>query len=222
MDRVAFRNTCSKLGIELSDAQLSAFDAFECALYAVNQHTNLTRIPQAACWLRHFVDSLLIAKFLPDGASVLDIGTGPGFPAWPLACVRPDLKVTALDSNGKMLGFLKGHPLPNLAVVQARAEDEPRRERFDVVTGRALAPLPIQLELSAAPCKVSGMVLPMRTPNDEPFGEAAAGLGLELVGVHRVDLPETDAVRVFPEYRKVSATSRAFPRPWAEIRSSYR
>lgn len=218
MDFVAFRGIVSKLGLELSEIQLSAFEAFECALYAANEHKNLTRIPRAACWLRHFVDSLLIAEFLAPGASVLDIGAGPGFPSWPLACARPDLAVTALDANGKMLAFLRTQSLPNLIIVQARAEDNPRRDAFDVVTGRALAPLRVQLELSAAPCKVGGIVLPMRTPNDEPFGEPSPGLGLDLAQVHRVALAEMDAVRVFPEYRKVSATSRSFPRPWAEIR----
>jgi 16S rRNA (guanine527-N7)-methyltransferase len=207
------------MGIELTEVQLSAFETFERALYEANRTKNLTRIPQEECWLRHFVDSLLIAEFLPQGASVLDIGTGPGFPAWPLACARPDLTVTGLDSNGKMLGFLQTQPLPNLRAVLARAEDNPPREKFDVVTGRALAPLPIQLELSAAPCKIGGAVLPMRTPNDEPFGAPPEGLGLEVVQAHRRELPGTDVVRLYPEYKKVSPTSPKFPRAWAEMRA---
>jgi|SRR5579862_2064573 len=218
MDSAAFRTACAGLGIELSERQVAAFDAFERALYAANEQRNLTRVPQESCWLRHFVDSLLLSEFVPHGSEVLDIGSGPGFPAWPLACARPDLKVTALDSNGKMLGFLQSQPLPNIAVVQARAEDNPRREAFNVVTGRALAPISVQLELSAAPCRIGGFVMPMRTPNDEPFGEAAK-LGLSLERVHHRPLPGTDVVRVFPEYRKTTATSRRFPRPWAEMRS---
>ncbi|MHB8636675.1 MAG: 16S rRNA (guanine(527)-N(7))-methyltransferase RsmG [Fimbriimonadaceae bacterium] len=220
MDRFGLRTTCAEFGIELGDGQLSAFEAFECALYAANRHTNFTRVPQEDCWLRHFVDSLLIAEFLPFGAAVLDIGAGPGFPAWPIACARPDLTVAALDSNGKMVRFLASQKLPNLEVLHARAEDHPPREAFDVVTGRALAPLAVQLELSAAPCRVAGVVLPMRTPNDDPLGQPPPGLGLELRTVHRRRLPTTDIVRVFPEYRKVSSTRANFPRSWAEIRKA--
>ncbi|HLK15618.1 MAG TPA: 16S rRNA (guanine(527)-N(7))-methyltransferase RsmG [Fimbriimonadaceae bacterium] len=218
MDQAAFARTCSGLGIELTGAQLSAFEGFECALYEANRTRNLTRVPQAECWLRHFVDSLLIAEFLPHGASALDIGSGPGFPAWPLACGRPDLAVTALDSSGKMLDFLGTQPLPNLAILQGRAEENPPREAFDTVTGRALAPLAIQIELSAAPCKVGGMVIPMRTPGDEPFPPPAPGLGLRLEGTERRELPGTEIVRVFPIYRKVKSTAPKFPRTWAEIR----
>jgi 16S rRNA (guanine527-N7)-methyltransferase len=218
MDRAAFHGACLKLGIELTVAQLSGFEAFECALYAANQTRNLTRVPEEECWRRHFLDSLLITSFLPQGSSVLDIGSGPGFPAWPLACARPDLAVSALDSNGKMLAFIRSQPLSNLEVIQARAEDHPKREAFDVVTGRALAPLIVQLELSAAPCKVGGVVLPMRTPTDEPFAEPVPGYGLELAHVHRAALPDTEVVRVFPEFRKVARTASKYPRTWAEIR----
>lgn len=220
MDRSAFAETCKVLRVVLTDDQLDAFDRFEAALYLANESKNLTRVPRAECWTRHFVDSLLIAEFAPFGASVLDLGTGPGFPAWPLACARPDLAVTALDSNGKMLAFLATQPLPNLTIAQARAEDKAPRERFDVVTGRALAPLAVQLELSAAPCKIGGHVVPMRTPNDEPLREPPDGLGLVLFETERRELPSTGIVRVFPLYKKVRATDRRYPRPWAEMRST--
>ena len=149
-----FRNAVAGLGLELSEAQLDAFEAFEERLYAANAVMNLTRVPKEEGWLRHFVDSLLIPRPDSEGSSVLDIGTGPGFPAWPLAAARPDLRVTALDSSGKMIGFLQGNPLPNLHAVQDRAETWGVRNQFDVVTGRALAPFGIQLELSAPACRV--------------------------------------------------------------------
>ena len=220
MDRIAFRSACATLGIELSADQMSALEAFECALYEANKLQNLTRVPQDACWSRHLVDSLLVAAYIPRGATVLDVGSGPGFPAWPLACARPDLAVTALDANGKMVAFLRSQPLPNLKVVQARAEVKPRREAYDVVTGRAVAPLAIQLELSAAPCKVSGLVLPMRTPHDEPLEDPIPALGLRLTAIHRPTLPGTDIHRVIPEYRKVAPTKAAYPRSWSDIRRS--
>lgn len=180
---------------------------------------NLTRIPREEAWLRHFVDSLLFHDLLPEGVRVVDIGTGPGFPAWPLAAARPDLRVTALDSSGKMLGFLRSQPLPNLDVIQERAEEWGAREAFDAVTGRAVAPLPLQLELSAAPLKLGGVLVPMRTPADdlrEPLWEP---LGLRPAGVYRRTLPGTDVERVFPTFVKESPTPERYPRRWAEMKA---
>ncbi len=207
-----------EIGLELSPDQLAAFEAFENDLYERNEIMNLTRVPREECWLRHFLDSLLLSSLIGDSLKVVDIGCGPGFPSWPLACARPDLKVTALDSSGKMLGFLARHPLPNLEIVQDRAESWGRREKFDIATGRAVAPLAIQLELSAPVVRVGGFVIPMRTPNDELESDSLKTLGLELVSVEQKELPETDIVRVFPIYKKVAATPRKYPRSWAEIK----
>jgi len=206
-------------GLELRKEQVEAFEAFEGAMYEANRVMNLTRVPRDECWLRHFVDSLLFQDLVPQGAEVLDIGTGPGFPAWPLACARPDLKVTALDSSGKMLGFLKSQPLPNLTVVQIRAEEWGVRDQFDFVTGRAVAPLAVQLELSAPPCTVGGLVVPMRTPGDEAVQVRLAALGLRKDQVLRRELPGTDVVRIFPVLKKVDKTPRLYPRRWAEMKS---
>jgi 16S rRNA (guanine527-N7)-methyltransferase len=118
-----------------------------------------------------------------------------------------------------MLGFLSKNLLPNLHITQVRAEEWTLRESFDVVTGRAVAPLGVQLELSAGLCKIGGAILPMRTPADRPETERDASvLGLSLETIEERTLPGTDIVRVFPIYRKVSATPGRFPRTWAEIR----
>lgn len=220
-DNARFVEACSSLGLNLTDEQVDAFARFEERLYEANKVMNLTRVPREECWLRHFVDSLSFQDLLPAGSLVLDIGTGPGFPAWPLAAARRDLRVVALDSSGKMLGFLRKNPLPNLEVVEARAEEWGVRERFDVVTGRAVAPLPAQLEISAAPAKVGGLLIPMRSANEVgQIGSIdASRLGLQLDRVERRALPGTDIVRVFPVFNKVATTPREFPRRWAEIRS---
>ena len=207
-------------GLNLSEEQAGAMAEFLDDLYEANQVTNLTRVPKNDAWLRHIEDSLLFQDLIPNGASVLDIGSGPGFPAWPLAMARPDLHVTALDSNGKMLGFLREHPLDNLTIVQCRAEEWGVRNEFDVVTGRALAPLPIQLELSAAACRLGGAVIPLRTELDDLKAPKARTLGLKLEDAVRRPLPETDMVRVFPIYRKIVATPARYPRRWTEIKAS--
>lgn len=220
MDRAAFAAALDPLGIELTDNQLEAFESFETSLYEANTVMNLTRVPREECYLRHFVDSLLLCPSLPAlPCRLLDLGTGPGFPGWPLACALPKLRVTAVDSSGKMIGFLNRHPLPNLDTLQMRAEDWSIADRYDVVTGRALAPLSVQLELSVKPCKIGGYVIPMRTPADLAEMERLTSvLGLELLRIDRRVLPGLEVERVFPVYKKVRRTPPPHPRPWAEIK----
>ncbi len=217
MDRLLFSSRCQELGLSLSEGQLDQFEAFEEDLYAANEVTNLTRVPREQCFERHFLDSLLLHDLIEK--SVCDLGTGPGFPAWPLALAKPTLKVTAADSNLKMVTFLRNHPLPNLDVVQIRAEDWDAWGRFDVVTGRAVAPLSIQLELSARLAKVGGRVILMRTPADkDEIDRLKHILEMELEAVEERTLPGTDIVRVFPIWRKKRQTPSGYPRLWADIK----
>lgn len=219
MDLVPLIDYCRSIGRELSDDALAKFDAFGEELYARNATTNLTRVPYEECAVRHFVDSLLVQEFVPQGSRVLDIGTGPGFPAWPLAVLREDVNVTALDSNGKMLGHLRAHPLPNLEIRLARAEEEVERESYDVVTGRAVAPMAVQLEISAAWCRVGGRVVPFRTPLDALPEEGCLGpLGLRLESLNERGLPAGKGARLFAVLTKFRATDRKFPRTWSAIK----
>lgn len=222
MDQNAFVAACKELGLSLSDTQLQAFAEFEEALYRSNEVMNLTRVPIEECWLRHFIDSLLFQDLIPVKSKVLDIGSGPGFPAWPLACARPDLEITALDSAGKFTTFLKRQSLPNLKVVTGRAEDWGVLELFTVVTGRALAPLAVQIELSAPPCRIDGLVIPMRTFSDEPNLEncGASRVGLQLKTAIVRELPGTGAMRLFPIYEKKEHAPTKYPRSWTEIKKS--
>lgn len=208
-------------GWEVRPETLERMEAFADALYEANSRANLTRVSREQFELRHLIDSLLIAEFLPSGAAVLDIGSGAGFPAWPLACLRQDLAVTALDSSGKAVRFLSSQPLPNLRVVEGRAEERPFDGQFDVVTGRAVSPLGIQLELSARPCKLKGLVIPFRTGSELSAAEQvdAGRLGLQLESCEERAVPVSGEIRLFPIYRKLRATPREYPRTWAKIRS---
>lgn len=218
MNRLEFAEWAERQGIPFTEGRLDAISAFLDALYEANQVMNLTRVKPEEAWLRHVADSLLFHDLIPVGATVLDIGTGPGFPAWPLALARPDLRVTALDSSGKMLGFLRPQALENLEVVEARAEEWGVRDRFDFVTGRAVAPLPIQLEISAPPCRLKGTVVPMRTTNDD-LEAKVGGLGLVLERTEVRELPGTEIRRVFPIFRKIKPTGAKYPRRWVEIKA---
>ncbi len=211
---------CRELGFELTSEAERQLVEWRQALYEANVTRNLTRVTFGECEARHFAESCLILDFLPPEGRVLDIGTGPGFPAFPLAVVRPDLKVTALDSNGKMLGFLKEHPLPNLEVVHARIEELHWSEEFDIVTGRAVAPLPLQLELSAQACRVGGRVIPFRSTREELNTPYLETLGLRLTGHFIRNVGADSPDRVFPLYDKISPTPRQYPRGWGVMKKA--
>ena len=118
-----------------------------------------------------------------------------------------------------MTRFLTDNAPGNLLVVTDRAESWGVREKFDVVTGRALAPLTIQLELSAPPCKTGGIVLPLRTPSDREEAERLGEpLNLKLREIQEVTLGDTDVVRLIPVYEKLGWTTAVYPRLWSEIK----
>lgn len=212
---------CHALGSPISEAQLQQAEEFLNALYAENEVRNLTRVPRVEAEVKHLCDSVLALDLLPHTGRLLDIGTGPGLPAWPLACVLPNLQVTALDGSERMFGPMRRVPLPNLIPVQARAEDFTEREAYDVVVGRAVAPLSIQLEISAGPLKVGGLAVPYRSSLDRQDAEDLniGVLGLRLEEIVERDLPGGAGSRLFPIYRKVRETDRQYPRPWARMKT---
>jgi 16S rRNA (guanine527-N7)-methyltransferase len=228
----ALSENAAAFGLQLTRVQLEAFALFEKFLYESNVTMNLTRVPQSECWSRHFLDSLAISPMIPNGSSVLDIGSGPGFPGACLAIARPDLKVTCMDASSKAVSFMARvfgpHSiLPVLyQVINARAEtashDSKLRESFDVVTGRAIAPFPIQAEISAAFVKVGGIFVPMRTPRerDEIANFPVMKLGLHLSEFKSTRIPAIGADRLFPIFSKKGKTPGEYPRGWSKIKSS--
>ncbi|MGE3125881.1 MAG: 16S rRNA (guanine(527)-N(7))-methyltransferase RsmG [Fimbriimonadaceae bacterium] len=203
-------------GLALNEDRRARLEAFFLDLYAENEEYNLTRVAPEDFALRHFVDSLRITEAVEPVGYWLDLGCGPGFPSWPLALVYPDLRVTAMDGSAKPLGFLRRHLLPNLDVVQGRAEDL-GAPRYDVVTGRALAPCAVQAEVSLPWVAVGGCFVPFRTPTELEAIRAfpAASVGAELEAVYEVGEP----ARLFPVFRKTSATPPGSRRSWATIKS---
>lgn len=214
-------NWCAENGIEVTPEQISLLDRFKARMYELNQVMNLTRVPESEFEVRHAIDSLLIAPFIAPGCSVLDIGTGPGFPAWPLALMRPDLKVTALDGSAKPLCLMNEFSLPNLTVQQRRIEDWNKKGAFDIVTGRAFAPIPVQFECSAPFVRIAGCFMPFRTPAEREELESfnCGQLGLRLVNVETAVLPD-GTERLLPVFEKTRETPSEFPRSWARIKQA--
>lgn len=209
---------CREQGFPLVESQLDQFSELSKALLSANETKNFTRVPEESWEVRHYAESCLIAGLIPKGARVLDIGSGPGFPALPLAIVRPDLEVIALDSNAKMLNFLEVFKLSNVHALLGRVEDLGLEEQFDFVTGRAVAPLTVQMEVSVRPCKVHGLIVPFRTQNDVLTGYWHKTLGIKLEQTIQSKLSD-GVIRVFPVYEKIARTAKDVPRIWAKIKA---
>ena len=170
---------------QLSASQHAKLCAYYELLLAGSKRMNLTAITDAREVAdKHFVDSLLALPYMKQGASCIDIGTGAGFPGIPLLIARQDIQMTLLDSLQKRVRFLE-ETLAALGLratlVCARAEDAGRRgehrERYDIALSRAVAPLPVLLELCTPFVRVGGAALNYKGPGAEEEIAAAQNAG---------------------------------------------
>jgi len=149
---------------------------------------------------RHYTDSLaplINRELFPEGASMIDVGSGAGFPGLPLAIARPDMKVTLLDSLMKRIGFLdavvKELGLANVKLVHSRAEDGGRdtklREQYDIAVARAVAPLPVLCELLLPFVKVGGRMVCYKGPAADEELQAGAKAARMLGGAAVESIP---------------------------------
>lgn len=195
------------------------FETYYRFLVSENEKYNLTAITEHdEVWCKHFADSMLGSKFVPHGASLVDVGCGAGFPSVPLAIARPDIRPTLVDSLTKRVNFcteLCGKVGVSANVVHARAEDfaKDNRQRFDVAVARAVAPLNILLEYLAPLVRVGGSVVAYKTDESEVVlaKNAANILGLTFVSANRFVLPD-GSNRCLLEYKKVKNTPLVYPR----------
>ncbi len=205
--------------ILLDDKMTERFETYYRFLVSENEKYNLTAITEHdEVWCKHFADSMLGSKFVPHGASLVDVGCGAGFPSVPLAIARQDIRPTLVDSLTKRVNFcteLCGKVGVSANVVHARAEDfaKDNRQRFDVAVARAVAPLNILLEYLAPLVRVGGSVVAYKTDESEVVlaKNAANILGLTFVSANRFVLPD-GSNRCLLEYKKVKNTPLVYPR----------
>lgn len=205
--------------ILFDDKMTERFETYYRFLVSENEKYNLTAITEHdEVWCKHFADSMLGSKFVPHGASLVDVGCGAGFPSVPLAIARPDIRPTLVDSLTKRVNFcteLCGKVGVSANVVHARAEDfaKDNRQRFDVAVARAVAPLNILLEYLAPLVRVGGSVVAYKTDESEVVlaKNAANILGLTFVSANRFVLPD-GSNRCLLEYKKVKNTPLVYPR----------
>lgn len=214
-----------ELGIKLSKEQAEMFFNYMNLLLEWNEKINLTAITEEKeVIVKHFVDSLTIAKYIPEGASLVDVGTGAGFPGIPLKIIREDLKITLLDSLQKRINFLdvviKELNLKNVETIHARVEEFGKnskyRESFEVATSRAVANLSTLTEYLLPLVKVGGIAVCMKGSSIEEELETSKKainvLGGKVSNVFEFDLPKTDIKRNLVIVDKINKTPSKYPR----------
>lgn len=207
---------------DLPEGAAAQFDAFHALLRQWNARMDLTAITDDEDALyRHYLDSLTALPWLPEGAQIVDIGTGAGFPGVPIKLVRPDASVTLLDALSKRVDFLQhaSEAIPFEAdVVHARAEDyaKVRREGYDVAVSRAVAPLQVLLEWALPLVRVGGQCIFWKGPGVEAELQAAERVAPLLGGgaIRLVDapVPGRDWRHALVIVEKAAPTASRFPR----------
>ncbi len=219
--------------IELTKQQVENFSRYYELLIEWNEKMNLTALTEPEdVALKHFCDSILLLKFaeIPQNSSLIDVGTGAGFPSIPIKIIRPDIKLCLLDSLNKRLTFLaevvKELELTGVQIVHSRAEDGSRkvelREKFDFATSRAVAQLNVLSEYCLPYVKVGGAFLAMKGKySEEEIANAKNGiklLGGKTTKVDTYNLADSSE-RTIINIKKVSKTDKAYPRTSAKIKS---
>lgn len=205
----------------LSEHQAQAFMRYYDMLMERNRYVNLTRITEPLeVAQKHFADSLLAAELIPQNARVIDVGTGAGFPGIPIGIMRPDIKLTLLDSLGKRVKFLEEVCAAlgiEAAAVHARAEDGARndsmRGHFDIALSRAVAPMNVLMELTVPFLKIGGASLMYKGSGarDEILESANAAREL-CCEVSSVDYDVPWGARTVVIARKIERTPARYPR----------
>jgi 16S rRNA (guanine527-N7)-methyltransferase len=216
------------LGLVLTGTQLSAFQVYGQELIAWNQRFNLTRISRPEdIAVKHFLDSLSIYPIVTElsaTTSMIDVGTGAGFPGLPLKIVLADFQLTLLEATTKKIGFLQ-HMVDLLhlsatTVLKARVEEAgqhpAQREQYDLAVARAVAALPTLAEYMLPLVRVGGLVVAQkgRHPADEVDRAAKAlrVLGAGPVEIRPVKIPGLAEARHLVVIRKTASTPQKYPR----------
>lgn len=228
MTRDMLADRLTACGIPFDDKTPEKLLTYHALLLEWNAKMDLTAVTDEADMIdRHYIDSLMALTFpglIPEKATLIDVGTGAGFPGLPLALARPDLRVTLMDAQQKRLNFLQAvidalH-LSNVTLVHARAEDGARspahRERYDLAVARAVAPLPVLAEYLLPYVTIGGQAICWKGPAVQE--EMAAGkkaaflLGGKLLEPLSVTIPGQSWQHLLLPIRKQTKTARQYPR----------
>ena len=229
MDINEFKNEMDiylkELNINLNKTQIEQFYKYMNILLKWNKIMNLTAITDPKeIIIKHFIDSITVLKELGEKDTIIDVGTGAGFPGIPIKIVFPETKIILLDSLNKRVNFLneviKELKLKNIEAIHGRAEEygqnKIHREKYDVAIARAVAPLNILLEYLMPFVKVAGKCIAMKGPNTKEEIKSSQNaikvLGGNLVKVKEFNLIKEDIKRSIIIIEKTKELSKVFPR----------
>jgi len=214
-----------KIDIELTEKQVNQFYKYMELLLEWNEKINLTAITDCKeIILKHFIDSLTISKYIKENQSLVDVGTGAGFPGIPLKIVREDIEITLLDSLNKRINFLNEIinelELKNIKTIHARVEEfgknKKYREKFDIATSRAVANLSILSEYMLPLIKQNGIAICMKgseiNKEIEESEIAIKILGGKVKNIDSFNLVDTDNKRNIIIISKIKNTPSKYPR----------
>lgn len=209
--------------ISISKEEAKKFYQYMNLLLEWNEKMNLTAItdPQEII-IKHFIDSLTLLPYIKENQTILDIGTGAGFPGIPLKMMRISQKMTLLDSLQKRITFLQEVisklSLQKIEAIHGRAEEfaMQKRESYDIIVSRAVAKLNVLLEYMLPFAKVGGKVICMKA-NEIEEEQKEAEKAIDILGgriekIEEVMLPGTDIVRKILIIKKVKNTPKQYPR----------
>ena len=229
------KKSAENLNLSFSKDQYEQFMRYKDLLKEWNEKMNLTAITEDEEIIsKHFIDSIQAFQFdeLKDAMTLIDVGTGAGFPGLPIKIMKPELKVTLLDSTNKKLGFLKvvsqELKLNNVEFIHSRAEDGSRkigyRDSYDIAISRAVANLSLLTELCLPYVKIGGHFIALKGPAvDQEIDDAKYAvqvLGGKIVKTMELDIEGTDLKHNLVVIRKVKATPKDFPRSSSTIKNS--
>ncbi|WP_294405014.1 16S rRNA (guanine(527)-N(7))-methyltransferase RsmG [uncultured Clostridium sp.] len=215
------------VGLQLSKEQYERFMKYMKLLQEWNEKINLTAITEdEEVVKKHFIDCIKAFKReeFKNADTMIDVGTGAGFPGLPIAIMRSDLKVTLLDSLNKRINFLntvvQELGLKNVTTIHSRAEDGARkkelREQFDIATSRAVANMSVLSEFCMPYVKVGGSFIALKGPAvEQEIAEsrnAIGTLGGQLVDVYEVSIEETELRHNLVVVKKIKPCDKIYPR----------
>ena len=230
MTKDEFIKEVLKLGITLDDEKLTKLDKFYHLLIYWNEKINLTTlVKEEEVYLKHFYDSLTLIKVidLRQHLTVLDVGTGAGFPGIVLKIVFPNLKITLLDSLTKRINYLneiiKELDLHDIETVCSRCEDYTKinREKYDLVVARAVSHLKILSEMIIPTVKVNGYFVAMKANLNDELEKTIPmlkKLNSELKEIKEFSLPIENSKRTLVVIEKNAKTALLYPRKYSEIK----